>query len=398
MDQQYQPLFNRTYLKILPWIVAIVIVLITANNQNNESFPYETIEDNWIYSSIDKEITQDQLKLVFPISPAYTEQQTQQRIALQTSIGLALQERKNITAQWQDDKLILTLLLANDNISNNSSKIVELLDKLIASAGQYYSQAQQRARAERYLTLNSIDELALSNLKAQLANSSTPRTPNNIHNLLSNQPIALLILKKQNPSLSSNISEQLKKHYSLVNTQTTPVSQSIKSSKINLLHRGSSYLYLIGQAITPDDKNISRTLAFHYINQTIKPLTDKNLSRYHLLLQPAAPLGFVALSMTKKSPFQENVTNNLQTYLLKHLNDERLEPLKTSLSSQYSEQLSTPEQRANLLATTLFSGEKFQSADEFHDTLAAITTDQIKAHIQQLFDPKRAMIVKISPP
>ena len=403
MDQQYQPLFNRTYLKILPWIVAIVIVLITARSQNSTSDFYEVLfdetqQDSWIYLSIDKALQQDQLKLVYPLSPAFSEQQVQQRTALQNAFKQATQSQNNITTQWHDDKVIFSILFQTDTMPEDSFLLKTILNKLTTAAGQYYPQALQHAVAERYLALNAINALALSNFKAQLLTSSRTVTQENTYDLFSSRPTALLLFKEENDSLSKIISAQLKAHYPPVAERLTQALPLAAPSHINLKHRGSSYLYLIGQAIPADNNNVSRSITFHYINQLLKKIANKNLSHYRLLLQPSMPVGYAALSMTQNSPFRENVIGNLQTYLLQHLDNDKLEEIRIALAAQYSEQLTHPEKRAELLAAQLFSTEKFQSADEFRDTLGAISTQHIQAHIQQLFDPEHTIIVEISPP
>lgn len=399
MDQSQPPLFNRTYLKILPWIVAITIVLLTANSQNSTSDLYETIEADWLYLSIDKESTHNQIKLAYPISLAITEPQTQQRIALQSALKLAINARQGITAQWHDDKLVLTLPLPVNNVNEASVSLSTQLDELTALISSHYPQALQRASAERYLALNSIDELALSNFKAQLPTSSVLSESTDIYNLFSQSPTVLLVLKKNNSSLVKIISEQLKTRYPVSAKQNAFTSPQTAASKINVRHRGPSHLYLIGQAITPDTNNISRTLAFHYINKALQPLMDKNQSSYRLILKPAFPVGYAALSIRRNSAFNETaIINNLQTYLQERFNDEQLEQIKTDLANQYDEQLASAERRADILSIKLFSGEKFQSTDEFRDTLAEIQIAQIQTHIHQLFDPAHAIIVHITPP
>ena len=399
MDQQYKPLFNRTYLKILPWIVAIVIVLLTARSQDSSSDGYETLQDNWIYLSIDQERQYDQLKLVYPLSPAFSEQQTQKRIALQTSFRQALQAEKSITAQWHEDKVIFTIRLPAEpthKATDASFSLKTLLDTLTTSASQYYPQALQHAGAERYLALNTIDELALSNFKAQLLTPSTTITSDNIHSLFSNRPTALLALKEENDSLSQLISDQLKLHYPFAASEPTPSLTA--PSQIRLQHRGPSYLFLIGQAIPADNHNTSRSVAFHFISQTLKEVANNKLSHYRLLLRPSVPLGYAALSMTQNSPFRANVINNLKTHLLEKLNNDQLEEIKAVLAEQYNEQFTNTEMRTDMLAIHLFSAEKLQSPDEFRDTLTSISTQQIRAYIEALLNPENAIIVKISPP
>ncbi len=397
MDQQYQPLFNRTYLKILPWIVAIVIVILTARNQDSRSETYETLEENWIYLSIDEELQQEQLKLVYPLHPAFSEPQVQQRIALQASIGQALRAEKDITTQWHDDKLVLNIHLPREN-SEDSFSLKALLDKITHAVSLHYPQALQHAGAERYLALNTLDELALSNLKGQLLTPSMQVTANNASYLFSNRPTVLLLLTEENDSFSQAISDQLKTLYPFTAEETTAATPLTAPAYISLKHRGSSFLYMIGHVIPADNNNVSRSVAFHYINQTLKEVANNTLSHYRLLLRPSAPVGYAALSMTQNSPFRENVSNNLQTYLLKNLNNDKLEEIKSVLATQYSEQLADAETRANMLAIHLFSAEKLQSNDEFHDTLASISTQQIQAYIEALFNPEHAIIVKISPP
>jgi hypothetical protein len=406
MDKPRQPIFNRTYLKITPWIVAIVIVLLTANSQKNTSYLPEALHDNWIFLSVDEATTKQQLKLLYPVPPAYNEQQTQQRIALQTALSDALRAQDTLTTEWNEDKLILSIML--DQIETKTFNLNTLLSQLAATANNNYPAALQRATAERYLALNDIETLALSTMKTQLLALQPPAfaTPTDISSLFYARPTALIILKKKNDSLTTLISEQLKDRYSSTTEShiaaLTPESlntASLAANKlINLQHRSNTHLYLIGQPISVSANNLTRILAFRYINQALKPLIEKNNATYHLMLKPFLPVGYAALVITRNSPLQEKLPNNLEAYLLEHFDTQRLEQIKIDLSSQYEFQLADPEQRPSLLARQLFYKDKFQSVDEFHGTLAGIPATQIQTQIHQLFDPAHAIIVRITPP
>ena len=400
MDQPNQSLFNRTYLKILSWIVAIVIVVLTASNQNTTTPPTTELADDWIYLTIEEEMDQ-QLRLTYPVTPAYTEKQTQQRLALQSALTQAAAKKSNLSIQWQDDRVILTLVIPQSNDKLPPFNLDDLLSDLTSAVNQHYPAALQRATAERYLALNKIEELALSNLKAQLPSYlSVYIEPSNTFNLLTQRPTVLLVLKDEQQSLINPILQQLETRYS-----QSDISQMIEQTdiqktptRINLQHRSSHHLYLIGKAISADTDNAKRTLTFHYVNQAIQPLIESSGSTYRLLLKPASPIGYSALSITRDRALKKTLSSNLQTYLLENFNSNQLEQIKASLVQKYREQLSTPHGRVEQLTNTLFYQDKFQSEDEFRDTLNNISDAQIQTNIEQLFDPLRTIIVRITPP
>lgn len=400
MDQPNQSLFNRTYLKILSWVVAIVIVVLTASNQNTTTLPATELADGWIYLTIEEGMDQ-QLRLTYPVTPAYTEKQTQQRLALQSALTKAATKQSNLSLQWQDDRVILTLPIPQPDNKSSFFDFENLLSDLTFSINQYYPAALQRAAAQRYLALNDIEELALSNLKAQLpAFLSTYIKPINTFNLFSQRPTVLFILKEEQQSLINPIVQQLAARYSQSDVLDTVEQSDIQKTpiRINLQHRSTHHLYLTGQAIRADTDNASRTLTFHYVNQAIQPLIENSSSTYRLLLKPASPIGYSALSLVRDEALKKALNSNLQTYLLENFNSEQLEQIKTSLVQKYRKQLSTPLGRVEQLTSTLFYQEKLQSEDEFRDTLNNISDAQIQTNIEQLFDPLRTIIVRITPP
>ena len=398
MDQPNQSLFNRTYLKTLSWIVAIVIVVLTASNQDTTSSPVTVLAENWVYLTFEEEIDQ-QLILTYPVTPAYTEKQTQQRLALQSALTQAAAKQNNLSLQWRDDRVTLTLPYSNEQ--RPRLNVDNLLSDLTSSASQYYPAALQHAIAERYLALNDIEEVALSNLKAQFPTFLTEyieqSSPLNVFN---QRPTVLFVLKEKQPSLIDPILQQLNTRYSQANAphtvEPTPIQK--KPIRINLQHRSLHHLYLIGQAISADANNLHRTLTFHYVNQAIQPLIESSRSSYRLRLKPASPLGYSALSITRDKAFKTAINSNLQSYLLKNFDSKHLAQIKTSLIQQHSEQHSTPHGRIKQLTNTLFHQEKLQSEDEFRDTLNDISDAQIQTNIERLFDPARTIIVHITPP
>ena len=398
MDQPNQSLFNRTYLKVLSWIVAIVIVVLTASNQGTTSSSVTVLAENWVYLTFEEEMDQ-QLTLTYPVTPAYTEKQTQQRLALQATLTQAAAKQSNLSLEWYDDRVTLTLPYSNEQRPQRN--VDNLLTDLTSSTSQHYPAALQRAKAERYLALNDIEEVALSNLKAQLPTFFTESIEQSSpSNLFSQRPTVLLVLKEEKQSLIDPILQQLKTRYSQAGALPTiePSKLQKKPIRINLQHRSPHHLYLIGQAISADAHNLQRTLTFHYVNQAIQPIIESSKSSYRLRLRPASPLGYSALSITRDKAFKTAINSNLQNYLLKNFDSKHLTHIKTSLIQQHSEQLSTPHGRVKQLTNTLFHHEKLQSEDEFRDTLNDISDAQIQTNIERLFDPVHTIIVHITPP
>lgn len=399
MDQPHQPLFNRTYLKILPWVVAILIVLLTANSQKTATSSAIALAENWVYLTIEEEMEQ-QLRLTYPVTPAYTEKQLQQRTALASAYTQATTSQSQVSLQWKDDRVIFSFLLPEDISKLKTFDLDSLLKNLTRSANQHFPAALTRATAERYLALSDIEEQALSNLKAHLPMSTSdyiqPTTPSS---LLAQRPTVLLTLKENNDDATDTLLKQLKTRYSQPKVRQTTVATTNKTTThIDAQHRSPYHLYLIGQAINTDINSIGRTLTFHYINQAIRPVIEQSGSTYRLLLKPAFPIGYSALSITRKTPFNKMLNRNLQTYLLENFDSKQLEHIKTSLIQQYGKQLSTAQGRVEQLTTTLFYQEKLQSEDEFRDTINNISNTQVQTNIKNLFDPEHTIIVQITPP
>ena len=385
---EYTPIFNRTYLKILPWFLAIAILLLTLNNQPDTVKQPEPLEIPQTYLYHDKAISNDQILLVYPFPAAFGETQQVQRRGVRLALDQSIQAIPDITINAYADHLIITLPLSSIN------QIPATLDNLRLQQNTHLAAMIQQASAERYLASSSIEEQALINFKLQIA-TQLP-TFDYSRALASPQVILFTLNRSSNTTLQSlqALAEEILDNHPLSSQPSTP---ALPDTLIELKHRSPLHQLLIGQLETERDKRLPKELAWRYLGQQLLALTEGKSTQFRLLSEHSYPVGFSALLIRQPDSFSEPLFSNLRQYLKQSIASSPPAPLKALMVKEYEQRLSNAAQLPYLLANNLFYREETLSADQYHDKLSAITDADIISEIESLLSPQASVIIRTTP-
>jgi len=390
-NKEGSQLFNRTYLKLMPVLVGAIILWLSLSNRGEKAPDVETLTPNQTYLYIDKTATRSQLHLTYAVAPGLSYQQSEYRHAIITALGQALTDYPALSADWFDDRVTLhipTTLLKTRPLS-------QLIDHLTNDVFNQYPEALKRAAAEQYLAQNQRENQALQNLTQQIAGY---RASLSAQQIFSQPPLALLTLSRSDKKLTRRITEQVAilPNRAFNHDEQSASSLSVPTS-IQLTHRGSGYLYMLGHALSVSDTDKIDLIASHVLSQQLSALTANTETHFRLVQKPLFPVGYWALLLNKDTPFSPGFEERLRESIEQSFTDEQLASTRTFLFQQYRDQLLAADSRTTLINQSLFYRQPIASANEFRDTLDAITLTQIIARLNEWLDPNRSLTLLIEP-
>ncbi len=384
MSTEYKPLFNRTYLKIVPWVAAIVIVILSANNSPKFPAP-ENIKNSSGYIFEDKNAT-DQAFVTYAVTPAYSLDHQIDREALEEIYSDNLLN-SDLEITWEQDRVTLAFPL--------NKEIVDSLSSTLESASSYtsetYIEKYSQAKAAQYLSMNIPEELAIANFKNHLAdNYRTKFSP------FTQQPQVLFIVKDSDNPLVEKTLSLLKANHKPMSAER--VEEPLFSPKyIQLKGRSEHNIYLLGQPLLAKDNNAEQLIALYYLHQSLQRLGKTKEVTYRIQRQPLTPTGYSFLLVASKKPFDDSSIKRLNMLLLDQIQSDELDVIKKRLVKQYENQISTADAKYRHFVRQLFYGEIIESPDAFRDRLNQISTDQVKTQIAMFLDPDHSIIVNLAP-
>lgn len=377
MSSDYQPLFNRTYLKVLPLIVAVAILLLNLGNQE-ASFHTEIAPS--VYT-LEQPADAAALTLVYPLPEHFS---ADQQTTLQALTRIQLPDWLG-NVVWQPDRVTITWPSLPDSLLNSLDELVEQLDSQLTHA-----HAEAVARAY----LQPADEKLLSRFLTTLSQNSTPITAKR---LFSVSPLVLLNPEKVDTdsealaTLLSTLRQRYPAPFAPPEQQPSAVTAHIKD------YQRKGYQALIGQALARSEQLTIQTLSFLFLQQqlaTLLPTAEQG--SFRIILQPHQPSGYWAILLGRDTPFPEDTFARLREHSLTALNDAVLAALKTHLSERHQQLQETPEQLTNQRINQLFYGESTRT-ESFHDTLTHIHIDDVRAMLTQILDPASSVVIFQSP-
>ena len=384
MSTEYKPLFNRTYLKVIPWIVAIVIIVLSANDSSD--FPTPEAIDNSSGFVFEDENASNQVIATYPLAPAFSLSHQVDKQALQEIYSDNF-VNTDLEVTWEQDRVIVSFPL--------TKTIVSSLRDTLNSAAEYspetYNNEYAKAKAAQYLSMNIPEELAIANFKNHLPeNYRTQFSPFN------QQPTVLFIVKKRNNKLIKQTLEQLKADKRMPKSDVV-MDTGFAPQQIALQGRSEQFVYLLGQTLEPNDSHSEQLIALYYLHHALQNLNNAKEVTYRIQRKPLKPLGYNFLMVSAKRNFDNNALLRLKNRLLDTITEDDLESIKKRLVKQYETQISTAEAKHFFFARQLFYGDKIQSPKAFHDTLTHISLEQVKEQIALFLNPDSAIVVNLTP-
>jgi hypothetical protein len=383
--KESKPLFNRSYLKYLAFIVAIAIIILSEKPATPLSQP-KSFENALSALQVlqSEDLAQQRLLLSFLSSPTFTKASRIQRAisyeALRNSAAnipevkqvLWTQDRLEIELRWpQQQKIALNTLLSH----------------LFTDAKQPISAKQiSLIKAQDYLQSKSPDEQLINAFKAAV--SSNYLLKSDIPSLKSTPLTALLITaSSEQDSLVIDLDKQLANYNSLakMNFPDTLVWRS-KTQTLQLLSDNNKLLIGTQLQSASNQQNRVELLATFVLRELLKQhfSTDKTMN-FRLIRQPVYLQGFQLVLLSSDNNI-DNYTLDKITQKLERTNiDNLLEDIKNKLSDQYQALTENEDRLFKLYSKKLFYGFKTESSSEYNAQLKNITPEQISAQINKLF-------------
>lgn len=394
--KEYKPLFNRSYLKYLAFIVAIAIIFLSEKPAKPLTQP-KPLENSLsaLHVLPADDLAQQHLLLSFLSSPTFTKAERIQRAisydALRKSAA-SIEEVKQVL--WTQDRLEIELRWPQQQ----KLALRTLLNQLFTGANQVLTEKQTALiKAEDYLQNKSADEQLINTFKAAI--SSNYLLKSDIPSLKTTPFTALLITSSAEPDeLTVDIDTQLANFNNLAKMSfpdTLPWRS--KSQTIQLL--SDSHKLLIGTQLTTasNQQNRIELLANFVLRELLNQQfsSDKSM-RFRLIRQPTYLQGYQLIVLSSDSEIDHYTVDKITQKLARTNIDGLLESVKGKLSDQYQALTENDSRLFKLYSKKLFYGFNTESGAQYSDQLDKITPEQISAEINKLFK-ELTFIIRLQP-
>lgn len=393
--REYQPLFNRSYLKYLGLVVAIAIVLLS------EKPPAPLDQPLLLENSVSQlhvlhtdALTHTRLLLSFSSTPALTEKAVIDRALHYQSLRVAAAAMDDIhSVLWTQDRLEITLRTS----AKQPIEIANSLSLLVKNAEQYNTvSARKLIRAEKYLDNKQLDNAVMQAFATRLARNYGPIPA--LGTLLKATPKALLMtpLKKDAVeiiAIDRQFGTLFRREF---NRQSTPLNWS--ATENIRTHRGTAHQLLIATQLTQTSNphNALEIVTNFVLGELLNKLTQGQDISYRLVRQPIFDRGFQAVLLTSDSLFSDSDIATLRSKITQLPIDDAMITIKARLADNYQNLADDPQRLTKLYSKKLFYALQTQSSSEYAAQLDTITAAQIKQQINQLLGDN-AIIIRLQP-
>ena len=386
MSEPYQPLFNRTYLKVLVWLSAFaVLYLATMGSREPDYLELNSAEKLPIYW-VENESEQTNVAVLLPTGGALTRSEKQ----LQTLLAQVLENQmaaqvlpEGIEYQLQQapDQLILTFQWQDqDELPNWSSLFSGLLSSVEASRWQ---PVLEKLKARDYLQSHKTNNQLLNRYFQHLTGAEL------------SDPLALLNSRYQSMlnnarffisgNDSDELAEQLMDQPPRLVPSTRP-DRNIASSQLEkILPSGNDRRYhlLVGAEIPVRNSAdfIVHKLAAHTLQNALAQTSTSLKFEYRQLWSSLEDVGYRALLLHADQPL-----DNLMQALENRITPELAENSRDQVISQWKERMTEERNQISALQQVAFYGLPADTLNTYSERLGNVEISDIvklaKASVQ----------------
>lgn len=386
MSEHYQPLFNRTYLKILMWMSAFaVLYLATIGNREPDYLQLnraETLPIYWVENASDK----TDLSILLPTGGALTQSEKQ----LQTLLRQVLENQLAIQilpdgiqyqVQQAPDQLILTFeWQQQENLPDWTALFTALQSPVNASLWQ---QVLEKLKARDYLQSHKTDNQLLNSYFQLLTGGEL------------NDPLFLLNSRYQemlnnarffiSGNDSDDLAEQLMDHPPRLTPAILSERQITGSSSEQILPSGNDHRYhlLLGSGIPPRNSSdfAPHKLAAHTLQNALAQSSNTITFEYRQLWSSLHDVGYRALLLHADQPL-----DNLLQALQNRMTPELAEESRTQVISQWLERMSEESNQITALQQIAFYNLPVDTLETYSESLRTVDINTVvtlaKASVQ----------------
>jgi len=394
-DQQaknnYKPIFNRTYLKYLGFVVAIVIILLSKKAPTPLDQPIALTASNPALHVLKVDnLAQPRLFLSFITSPALSSQQKIERELAYQALRKAT--KTNVTvfnALWTFDRLELELRWQQ----GQTIDIKQTLQKFLTdSLNNINNQDRKIITASQYLTDQADDMVLLNALEQRIAYNLAPSTP--LNRILNITPTALLVTDEDSDKqLLSKIEQQLIAMFSRTLIKLPENISYQQNSSTEYTNHNAHKLLIASQIKMQTNLQSSIDLLSHFILSDILTSQQARLGfGFRLVRKPIYYNGYQAVILTSNKAMPEQLRSELLAAIDTDVIDRRLAKIKERLLEAYSDVINDQDRLFSLYSKKLFYGFNTQSKSVYEEQLDNISTDQIMQQLQYLLGDQTTSI------
>jgi hypothetical protein len=396
-NDEQKPLFNRTYLKLLPVLIGAVIVWLTYQYRHQNA--PEIIE--WsptVFATEMDELKGLSLSVNYAIPSALSLEAKTARKALELAADTALTGQRQFTARWSPDKLTLTAHYP-DETRFNPEDTLKALNAFASEVDSALPNALERAKAELYLEQQAISERALTNATTQLAVYSDPSLYQNVFDtftLLISAPKLKDAIKTNALALSSAAHKETASPSPRLASPSLPqkLRLNAQSPLLLMLQPANRTTPLNGDAPTDAFTQHSTSLLItHLLAEAMQQLQLSEGASFRVVYQPAWPKGYQGILLTSSKALSADTPARLQRSVLEHVDEAMISTMITRLVDQYRSQLEQHESRQALINDATFYGWHLPAVTEFRAMLEAVPENKIHDALKNRLAPEISISV-----
>lgn len=392
MLKKQGPLFNRTYLKYLAFIVAIAIVFLAerpAKPLEQATAPANAISNLLVLK--DSSIDSARLFLSFNANPALNTVEKVQRALDSKALQSAVNKSPYVTSMlWTYDRIELNIQWPK----NNKTSLALIIDDLIDNSALFKTEKQRKLiAADQYIkNKNELNQLVVQ-LEDRLTNHY--QRPESLNTILNKRPSTLLVYN--DGDIITSIDKEIA---SLYPQERTPFSNAtaLTPGQHKIIQGISDYQQLIATELSTlsNRQNKRDLLANFALSQILSSPNTPQGIRYRLLRRPIFMHGYQLVILADTKPINTSTIDGIKESV-ERFSDSDLSALKTRLLEQYQQVLGSKERRYALYSKKIFYRLITESASEYEAQLDTIKLTEIKQHILKLLDKNQSFVINLQP-
>lgn len=398
MSENKAPLFNRTYLKAVVWIIAITVVLLNAGSSGPDFLTIERSEQAPVYAVDVDDSPYLQIELMFRLDPAIHPQQAllNQLLSAQVSqqlIGFTarpeaapLQPRLN--SQLQDDRLTLQLAIPS-RYQAQQQDIATLINALLTQL--HNSPVLDREKTWR--TLEARQYIQQKSQEQQLLNAftATIQPLPDVHPLqrfdalyrhhFSADNLIIALQGEDASDLLPLLSQQL----APISAGVKPVSDNHNASYQVLAAQSNEHYRLAGinMAGRQSDDFPAQLLAVKTLEQLLKDHSDTD---YRLSWKALDKHGYLAIILHGAVVRDEASLANAFDQLRNSISDSLIEQTREQVRAHFEAQMEQPESQLHQLSNIAFYNLPLDYLAQFDQQLASTDNARVQTELRRLLN------------
>jgi len=404
MSEARSPLFNRTYLKAIAWIVAIVIVLLTAGeNRSTDFISIKKLPDTSLYYVNQDKAAYLQLRFLLRTGAAINgDQQLLQKLLLQQIQQqlTGLPERPlfrrldtTLTTEAAADHITIALTLPASH-SEEHAAIGEIAATLLQQLSHYQRDSDlekhwELLEAEQYLNLKDPESRLLNHFTNQISGPVSihplQRFADLYHNSTRPAAITLTIQGPDAEHLAEALTEPLKTLLSAAPRNTLSASVALPPGPQRLQPQNNQTYILWGVALPGRQQEHFATelLAVRTLQQLLQ---QQDLAASRLIWKSLDKQGYLAMILQGSQITPATDLTQQLNELQAQLSDELIDNTRTALQTRFDTQMAQTDNQLALLDSVAFYQLPTDYISSFDTSLNQVENDQVREMISRFFN------------